>query len=190
MKFFPLATALLLLQVAVIVPLVSCGDAPVIDLLNGRVKGEEKESRDDRDFYAYRGIPYAKPPVGDLRFESPQKPDNWTGVWDGEDYGKKCIQWSTYEKEVDGDENCLSINVFTPKVKELLYFVCISYEIQKNIFRFPRLVMESAKSCFRFWFIFTVGILWREPRKYTELIISWIMMWWLLHLTIAWEHLV
>ena len=44
-------------------------DAPVVELANGKVKGEEKESRDDRDFYAYRGIPYAKPPVGPLRFE-------------------------------------------------------------------------------------------------------------------------
>lgn len=54
--------------------------------------------------------------MGHLRFEAPQKADNWTGVWDGEEYGKKCIQWSTYEKEVDGDENCLFINVFTPKI--------------------------------------------------------------------------
>ncbi|ODN06567.1 Venom carboxylesterase-6 [Orchesella cincta] len=95
-----------------------CGDAPVVEIVNGRIKGEEKESRDDREFYAYRGIPYAKPPIGNLRFEAPQKADNWTGVWDGEDYGKKCIQWSSYEKEVDGDENCLFINVFTPKIAD------------------------------------------------------------------------
>lgn len=110
----------LLLVVVSDLPSVKSGDAPVIELVNGRVKGEEKESRDDRDFFAYRGIPYAKPPLGNLRFEPPQKPDNWTGVWDGEDYGKKCIQWSTYEKEVDGDENCLTINVFTPKVWKLV----------------------------------------------------------------------
>lgn len=102
------------------------GDAPVVELVNGKVKGEEKESRDDRDFYAYRGIPFAKPPVGELRFEAPLKPDNWSGVWDGEEYGKKCIQWSTYEKEVDGHENCLFVNVFTPKVSIYSYLKLIN----------------------------------------------------------------
>jgi len=35
-------------------------DAPVIEVSGGKIKGEDKESREDRDFYAYRGIPYAK----------------------------------------------------------------------------------------------------------------------------------
>jgi hypothetical protein len=36
------------------------GDAPVLEVSGGKIKGEDKESRDDRDFYAYRGIPYAQ----------------------------------------------------------------------------------------------------------------------------------
>lgn len=63
MKLISLALALVSMGFSV------SGDAPVIELQNGKVKGEEKESRDDREFFAYRGIPYAKPPVGELRFE-------------------------------------------------------------------------------------------------------------------------
>ena len=44
-------------------------DAPVIEISEGKIKGDEKDSREDRDFFAYRGIPYARAPVGDLRFE-------------------------------------------------------------------------------------------------------------------------
>ena len=44
-------------------------DAPIIEISEGKIKGEEKESREGRDFFAYRGIPYARAPVGDLRFE-------------------------------------------------------------------------------------------------------------------------
>lgn len=43
--------------------------APIVEIANGKLKGEDKDTRLDNTFYAYRGIPYAKAPVGPLRFE-------------------------------------------------------------------------------------------------------------------------
>lgn len=42
-----------------IAPISIHAGAPVIQISTGRIKGEDKESRDDKKFYAYRGIPYA-----------------------------------------------------------------------------------------------------------------------------------
>ena len=41
----------------------------VIQTTNGQIRGAEKTTRLGRKHYAFLGIPYAKPPVGDLRFE-------------------------------------------------------------------------------------------------------------------------
>lgn len=45
------------------------GKCPVVKISTGEISGEDKESRNDRDFCAYRAIPYAQPPIGPLRFE-------------------------------------------------------------------------------------------------------------------------
>lgn len=42
---------------------------PVIKITTGEVRGHILKSRDGRDFYSFSGIPYAKPPIGDLRFK-------------------------------------------------------------------------------------------------------------------------
>jgi len=47
----------------------SSGEAPVLSIQNGLVKGVVSYSRGGRQYYEYLGIPYAKPPVGELRFE-------------------------------------------------------------------------------------------------------------------------
>src|SRR4051812_32171835 len=41
---------------------------------------------------SYRGIPYAAPPVGALRWKAPQPVATWTGVRDGSQYGAECPQ--------------------------------------------------------------------------------------------------
>ena len=58
---------------------------PTIEAPAGNVKGALISSKYGRNISAYRGIPYAKPPIGDLRF---QKPDlvlenAWDGILDG-----------------------------------------------------------------------------------------------------------
>ena len=68
---------------------------------------------------AYLGIPYAKPPVGDLRWKAPQ-PNSWTGIWNADRKGAECIQVlrphdiNHYFGEEPSSENCLYLHVWAP----------------------------------------------------------------------------
>ena len=61
-------------------PFVSIVEAPA-----GKVKGALISSKYGRNISAYRGIPYAKPPIGDLRFKKPDLvlENAWDGILDG-----------------------------------------------------------------------------------------------------------
>ncbi|HXS56400.1 MAG TPA: carboxylesterase family protein, partial [Hanamia sp.] len=66
----------------------------------------------------YFGIPFAKPPVGDLRWKAPQPLDNWKGVKETKRFGPRPIQSVVYgdmNSRSDGlSEDCLYLNVWTP----------------------------------------------------------------------------
>jgi para-nitrobenzyl esterase len=64
---------------------------------------------------AFKGIPYAQPPVGPLRWKPPQPAAHWQGVRDGSHYGSMCPQ--IVGKEIKGAEDCLYINVWRPRQK-------------------------------------------------------------------------
>lgn len=80
-------------------------------LISGKTIGETgKEVR------AYLGIPYAAPPVGNLRWKPPQPVVPWSGVRDATQYSKTAAQ-SLRAGGADGfpqDEDCLYLNVITP----------------------------------------------------------------------------
>lgn len=77
---------------------------------------------------AYKGIPFAKPPIGELRWRAPQPAEDWEGVRDASTFGPIAMQWTPgsgdpedlYNKEwhVDPEtpmsEDCLYLNVWTP----------------------------------------------------------------------------
>ncbi|XP_069678271.1 juvenile hormone esterase-like isoform X1 [Periplaneta americana] len=73
-------------------------------------------SRSNRPFFAFMGIPYAKPPVGDLRFKPLQPAESWTEVKNATVEGSMCPQVSEWTNAAEGEEDCLFINVFTPKL--------------------------------------------------------------------------
>src|SRR3982751_1262089 len=65
----------------------------------------------------FRGIPYAAPPIGDLRWKPPQAPARWQGVRAARDLGHNCIQHQPYS-DIDPftagvSEDCLYLNVYT-----------------------------------------------------------------------------
>ena len=67
----------------------------------------------------FKGIPFATPPVGDLRWTSPIKEANWTGVKVAESFGNACIQSNgpmVQYYPVNMSENCLYLNVYRPHV--------------------------------------------------------------------------
>ncbi|RXG68851.1 Esterase SG1 [Armadillidium vulgare] len=71
---------------------------------------------DGRRFYAFRGIPYAKPPLGSLRWADPELFD---GPWerdrlDATKFKSFCPQYDHDKNSVLGNEDCLYLNIFTP----------------------------------------------------------------------------
>ena len=70
------------------------------------------------DIYSFKGIPYAVPPVGELRFKNPVPLNNknsWTGVYNASSFGNSCVQ---IESNITGSEDCLFLNVFTPNLNK------------------------------------------------------------------------
>ena len=88
-----------------------CSSEKVITIENGRISGEELD-----DFYAFRGLKYAESPIGLLRFASP-KPytEKWDGVKKFENYSDVCAQYNHFDYKFEGNEDCLTLNVFVPK---------------------------------------------------------------------------
>jgi para-nitrobenzyl esterase len=67
------------------------------------------------DMLAFKGIPYARPPVGLLRWKPTKAAEPWSGVRDGSRFGSICPQ--IIGQEVKGEEDCLTVNVWRPRVK-------------------------------------------------------------------------
>ena len=55
--------------------------SPLVTIDDGEVMGTVKISRNKSDFAAFMGMPFAKPPLGDLRFKRPIPNDPWTDVF-------------------------------------------------------------------------------------------------------------
>lgn len=82
---------------------------PVVRTATGAVRGTGGE------VLAFKGIPYAAPPVGALRWRAPRPPAPWTGVRDATHFGDDCVQapWIVSSGQPTS-EDCLTVNVWTP----------------------------------------------------------------------------
>jgi para-nitrobenzyl esterase len=73
---------------------------------------------DDGKVRIFRGIPYAAPPVGALRWKAPQPAASWTGVRKAVEYGARCMQNRVFDDMVFRDngpsEDCLYLNIWAP----------------------------------------------------------------------------
>ncbi|XP_013167377.1 PREDICTED: juvenile hormone esterase-like [Papilio xuthus] len=89
-----------------------------ITIRQGILKGGEVKTDSGFEYYEFLGIPYAKPPVGDLRFKSPQPSEPWEIVRDASTANKTNIACQLDSKTYDiiGSEDCLYLNVYTPKL--------------------------------------------------------------------------
>ncbi|MFD4369669.1 carboxylesterase/lipase family protein [Rhodococcus sp. NPDC058521] len=89
----------------------------VVHTRDGDVRGYAEKSGEGA-VYAWKGIPYASPPIGRLRFRAPVAPDRWEGVLDGREFGPMAPQAPSTAVPIDEDlkydEDCLSLNVWAP----------------------------------------------------------------------------
>ncbi|XP_049862482.1 juvenile hormone esterase-like isoform X2 [Schistocerca gregaria] len=109
-----LAAALpLVLVVAVVV-----AASPVVRTRQGAVRGRYQPSCNGRQLLAFHYLPYAQPPVGQLRFRDPQPPDGWVHIRDATVRGPDCVQNDDFffHTGVSGSEDCLYLNVYTPEL--------------------------------------------------------------------------
>jgi para-nitrobenzyl esterase len=105
------------LAAAVIAQLVVAGLAHAqvreVDVTGGRVSGVVANG-----VAAFKGIPFAAPPVGDLRWKPPQRVVKWTGVKAATTFAPGCIQDPTLAKLFGApdviSEDCLYLNIWTP----------------------------------------------------------------------------
>jgi len=81
--------------------------------LSGKVEGKV----DGEDTLAWKGIPYAEPPVGDLRWKAPRDPAPWEGTLEADDFGSECTQYGITGL-IKGSEDCLYLNIWRPQSDE------------------------------------------------------------------------
>ena len=91
----------------------------VVETSYGNVRSVEQNGVE-----TFRGIPFAKPPIGDLRWRAPEDPEPWAGIKDANEFGPCAIQ-STIPGDIGEliglathttSEDCLYLNVWTPAV--------------------------------------------------------------------------
>lgn len=93
----------------------------VVTTKKGKIKGCIRDG-----YLVFKGIPYAKPPVGDLRWREPQETESWDDIYEAVQFSNKAAQEEQrdgfYKKEfyedpsydVASDEDCLYLNIWTP----------------------------------------------------------------------------
>ena len=79
----------------------------IVSTKYGKIKGYERNS-----IIEYLGIPFAKPPIGDLRFKRAQEIEPWDNIFDASKYGQKSIQLEN--GKTVGSEDCLTLNIQLP----------------------------------------------------------------------------
>ena len=81
----------------------------------GKVQGK---AINDSKVNAFLGLPYAAPPIGDLRWKAPQPAAKWKGERDATKFGANCAQGRVFDdmifQDVGPSEDCLFLNVYTP----------------------------------------------------------------------------
>ncbi|CAD1468375.1 unnamed protein product [Heterotrigona itama] len=110
--FILLVSSLLSLTVS------SSATTPVVRSASGPVRGLVLRTVwHSIEYSSFKGIPYAEPPLGDLRFKPPVPKKPWRNVLNAFEEGSMCPQLNLMTSELRGRENCLYLNVFTREVE-------------------------------------------------------------------------
>ena len=87
---------------------------PQVKTVNGVVEGVTNA----HGIHIFMGIPFAQPPVGDLRWKEPQPVKNWDGVRKADHFGPQAMQKRIFSdmvfRSAGTSEDCLYLNVYSP----------------------------------------------------------------------------
>ena len=91
-------------------------DDMIVEINDGKILGRHIYSTSGRTIRAFTNVPYAAPPIGNLRFKPPQKPIPWNNTLTTQSHPPKCFQFNPFIRSfvVDGQEDCLYLNVYAP----------------------------------------------------------------------------
>ncbi len=128
-KFFKLAGAIFLLLFIFLPRALFGAEALVRETKYGKVEGTIFQSElwgETITTYAWLGVPYAKAPVGELRWKAPRPPEPWQEIKSCKKFPPPCTQYAGLmatmdcEKfgEVVGSEDCLYLNIWRPPTDE------------------------------------------------------------------------
>lgn len=115
MKIVSIAMLSLVLTIQSVTGQLNKGNStgPRVTTENGIVEGI-----DDSGVQIFKGIPYAQPPIGDLRWQPPQPVKSWSGVLKADQFGPACPQLPIYSdmkfRYPKQSEDCLYLNIWTP----------------------------------------------------------------------------
>ncbi len=85
----------------------------IVEIATGQIRGIERSQS-----WAYLGIPYALPPIGERRFRAPVPATPWAGIRDARSLSRPAVQTALNPASPPadpGDEDCLYLNVYAPK---------------------------------------------------------------------------
>ncbi|KAL3083433.1 hypothetical protein niasHS_011235 [Heterodera schachtii] len=98
-------------------------DSPIVSTEFGKIRGQLLHVVDPVDgqpvaLTAFLGVPFARPPLGKLRFEKPLKPEKWSGIFNASEMAPACWPIARAEIYAEPDqlsEDCLYMNIFGPE---------------------------------------------------------------------------
>jgi len=91
----------------------------VVQIQNGKLQGTQQNG-----VASFKGVPFAQPPIGDLRFKPPLPPKSWSGIRKADAFSAGCMQhkdisrgpWvEQYMLQGPTSEDCLYLNVWAPE---------------------------------------------------------------------------
>lgn len=103
-----------ILMLAILCAASACS-ADEVSIDSGKLRGS---SNVDHTVLMFKGIPFAAPPVGDLRWKAPQPVKRWSGVRVADKFGPACLQTDVFGdiffRDAQPSEDCLNINIWLP----------------------------------------------------------------------------
>src|SRR5947209_5237834 len=97
-------------------PIDKAAAGPTVAVESGKIKGAAETGA--FPIRIFRGIPFAAPPVGDLRWREPQPVAPWSGIRQATEFGPRCMQQPLFSdmmfRSAAPSEDCLYLNIWTP----------------------------------------------------------------------------